>query len=185
MSLDILKEQLPEYARDLKLNLSGLGTITSLTPQQLWGTIMAAGMASGQPAVMVATAQAAREHLSPAAMLAAKAATAIMGMNNIYYRFTHLVGNETYAAMPARLRMNVMANPGVEKVDFELWSLAVSALEGCGRCIEAHEATLMQHNVSREAIQDAVRIAAILKGVAVTLAAEAVYADSGLESAAA
>ena len=179
MSLDTLKEKLPDYARDLKLNLSGLATITSLTQQQLWGTVMAAGMASGQPDVMRSTELAAREQLSPAALVAAKAATAIMGMNNIYYRFTHLVGNESYAAMPARLRMNVMANPGVDKVDFELWSLAVSALEGCGRCIEAHEATLMQHQVSREAIQDAVRIAAILKGIAVVLSAEAVYADVG------
>jgi alkyl hydroperoxide reductase subunit D len=78
--------------------------------------------------------------------------------------------------MPARLRMNVIGNPGVDKIDFEVWSLAVSAVEGCGRCIEAHEATLVQHGLAREAIQDAIRIAAILKGVAVTLAAEAALA---------
>ena len=185
MSLDTLKEQLPDYARDLRLNLSSIATITSLTVQQLWGTVMACGMATGQPAVMQAAEQAAREQLSSEALHAAKAVVAIMGMNNIYYRFTHLVGNEAYASMPARLRMNVMANPGVDKVDFELWSLAVSALEGCGRCIEAHEATLMQHSVSREAIQDVVRIAAILKGVAVTLAAEAVYAGANVNAAAA
>jgi len=90
-------------------------------------------------------------------------------MNNIYYRFTHLSKVPDFQTMPARLRMNVIANPGVEKLDFELWSLAVSAVNGCGRCIEAHEAVLLKAGVSKEAIQDAVRIAAIIVSVAVTL----------------
>ncbi len=178
MSLDVLKEQVPDYARDLKINLSNIPAISSLSAQQLWGTVLACGLATGNPTVIRAASDAAMQHLSMEAANAAKAANAIMGMNNIYYRFTHLVGNEHYAAMPARLRMNVIGNPGVDKVDFELWSLAVSAVEGCGRCIEAHEQTLVQHGIGREAIQDAVRIAAILKGIAVTLAAEAALAGS-------
>ena len=178
MSIDALKEQVPDYARDLKINLSNIPTISSLTPQQLWGTVLASALATGNAVVIRAMANEAAQHLSPEAVKAAKAANAIMGMNNIYYRFTHLVGNEHYATMPARLRMNVIGNPGVDKVDFELWSLAVSAVEGCGRCIEAHEATLVQHGASRESIQDAVRVAAILKGIAITLTAEAALADS-------
>jgi alkyl hydroperoxide reductase subunit D len=176
MSLDTLKDRIPDYAKDLRLNLSNIPTIASLTPQQLWGTVLASALATGNETVIQDVYATARQELSETAITAAKAAHAIMGMNNIYYRFTHLVGNEHYASMPARLRMNVIGNPGVDKIDFEVWSLAVSAVEGCGRCIEAHEATLVQHGLAREAIQDAIRIAAILKGVAVTLAAEAALA---------
>ncbi len=181
MSLDALKEMIPDYARDMKINLSNIPTTASLTPQQLWGTVLASALATGNADVIRNLAAAAIPNLSPEAVTAAKSATAIMGMNNIYYRFTHLAGNEHYSAMPARLRMNVIASPGVEKIDFELWSLAVSALEGCGRCIEAHEKVLVQHGTSREAIQDAVRIAAIIKGVAVTLTAEVILSDRDSE----
>jgi len=91
-----------------------------------------------------------------------------MAMNNVYYRFTHLVGNEEYATMRAGLRMNVMANPGCDKIDFELASLAVSAVNGCGMCMESHEKTLQKHGVAAQSIQSAVRIAAVLHAVGVT-----------------
>ena len=99
----------------------------------------------------------------------AKAAAAIMGMNNIYYRFLHLVEDGEYQTMPARLRMNVIANHGIDKLDFELISLAVSAVNGCGLCVTSHEKKLRSHDVSREAIQSAVRIAATVHAVAVAL----------------
>ncbi len=92
-----------------------------------------------------------------------------MGMNNIYYRFLHLVEDGEYQTMPARLRMNVIANHGIDKLDFELISLAVSAVNGCGLCVTSHEKKLRSHDVSREAIQSAVRIAATVHAVAVTL----------------
>ena len=186
MSLDALKDMIPDYARDMKINLSNIPSIATLTPQQLWGTVLCSALATGNATLIQHCAAAAAPNLSPEAALACKSAVAIMGMNNIYYRFTHLAGNEHYSAMPARLRMNVIGTPGVEKVDFELWSLAVSALEGCGRCIEAHEKVLVQSNTSREAIQDAVRIAAIIKGVAATLTIEECLSQSvaGIASAA-
>jgi alkyl hydroperoxide reductase subunit D len=93
-------------------------------------------------------------------------------MNNIYYRFTHLVGGD-YPTLPARLRMNVMLRPGVERVDFELWSLAVSAVNGCGMCMESHEKVVRQAGLTQEQVQAAVRIAAVVHAVAVTLEAEA------------
>ena len=89
-----------------------------------------------------------------------------MGMNNVYYRFLHLVEDEEYKQMPARLRMNVIGNPGIDKFDFELLSLAVSAINGCGTCVVAHERQLRQHGMSREAVQSAVRIAATVHAVA-------------------
>ena len=104
-------------------------------------------------------------------------------MNNVYYRFVHLVGHDDYRTMPARLRMNALARPGVEKADFELWSLAVSAVNGCGMCLESHEQVLRDHGVAREAIQAAVRVAAVVHAVAVTLEAEAAAAVSLAEAA--
>lgn len=169
MSLDALKQRIPEYAKDLKLNLSQLTTVTSLTPQQVWGTALASALASRNHEVVRALEAAGAAHLSPEANRAARAAAAIMAMNNIYYRFTHLAANKDFLTMPARLRMNVIANPGVDKTDFELWSLAVSAVNGCGRCIEAHETELLNRGVTKEAVQDTVRIASIVHAIAVTL----------------
>ena len=95
-----------------------------------------------------------------------------MGMNNVYYRFVHLASNKEYQTMPAKLRMNVIGNPGVEKADFELWSLAVSAINGCGMCIDAHEAELKKNGLSTEQIQTAVRIASVIAAVAALLDGE-------------
>jgi alkyl hydroperoxide reductase subunit D len=173
MNLETLKNALPEYARDLKLNLSALAAEPALTAQQRAGTFVAAALASRNREVTEAILAELGGGMEPGALAAAKAAAAIMGMNNVYYRFTHLVGAPDYRTMPARLRMNVMARPGVDKADFELWSLAVSAINGCGMCMDAHEKVLRESGVSAEAIQAAVRIAATVHAAAVALEAEA------------
>ncbi|MCW5774613.1 MAG: carboxymuconolactone decarboxylase family protein [Rhodospirillaceae bacterium] len=172
MSIETLKSALPDYAKDLKLNLSSVAAEASLTDQQRWGALVATAIASRNPLVIRAIEAEAAPKLAPEALAAAKTAAAIMAMNNIYYRFVHLVGGEDYRTLPARLRMNALAKPGVDKADFELWSLAVSAVNGCGACLESHEKVLRDHGVAREAIQAAARIAAVVHAVAVTLEAE-------------
>ena len=172
MSLDTLKARLPAHAKDLKLNLSSLAAETVLTPQQAAGSFVAAAIASRNAELIRAIKAEAGRHLSPQAMAAAEAAAAIMAMNNVYYRFLHLASNKDYGRLPARLRMNVLADPGVEKADFELWSLAVSAVNGCGLCIDAHERELRKAGLPAEAIQAAVRIAAVVHAVATVLDAE-------------
>jgi len=176
MTIERLKEALPEYAKDQKLNLSSLLNDTALTPQQRWGALLATALAARNPRVIADIAAEAEQHLSPEALQAAKAAASIMAMNNIYYRFVHLAQDDDYRTMPAKLRMNVIAKPGVDKVDFELWSLAVSAINGCGMCIEAHDKTLKEHGVSKEAIQQAIRIASVIHAVAATLDGETALA---------
>lgn len=125
MSIEALKNALPEYAKDLKLNLSSLASESLLTKQQRGGTFIACALASRERTVTSAILSEFAPHLSPEALTAARAAAAIMAMNNIYYRFTHLASAPDYKILPARLRMNVIAKPGVDKVDFELWCLAV------------------------------------------------------------
>lgn len=172
MSIDNLKNQIPDYAKDIKLNLSSLANDETLNQQQLWGTLLASAYGARNPAVVAEIESAASEQLSSEAQNAAKSAAAIMGMNNVYYRFVHLAKNKEYQTLPAKLRMNVIGNPGVDKADFELWSLAVSAINGCGMCIDAHEAELKKAGMSTEQIQTAVRIAATINAVAAIMDAE-------------
>jgi alkyl hydroperoxide reductase subunit D len=169
MSLEQLKNRIPDYAKDLKLNLSSLAQEVALTEQQRAGTFVATAIASRNAEVATVLIAEFGARLTPEALTAAKAAAAIMGMNNVYYRFTHLASNPEYAKMPARLRMNVIGKPGVDKADFELWSLAVSAINGCGMCIDAHEKVLKDAGVTAEAIQAAVRIAAVVHAVAAVM----------------
>jgi alkyl hydroperoxide reductase subunit D len=119
----------------------------------------------------------AKQHLSPEAFQAAKAAAAIMGMNNIYYRFGHLASNEKYSSMPARLRMNVLRTHGVAHEDFELWSLAVSAINGCGTCVDSHERVVREKGLSEEAVIAAVRIASVIHAAATVLDTESYAPD--------
>lgn len=170
MTIDALREQIPAYAKDLSLNLSSLSNETVLNDQQKWGCFLASAYAVGQGDVIRAIEASAQ--LTDEAKTAAKAAAAIMGMNNVYYRALHLMTNQEYATLPARLRMNIIANPGVDKADFELWCTAVSAVNGCGMCLDAHEGVLKKAGVPAVNIQAALRIAAVVNAVSRVMAAE-------------
>jgi len=174
MTLETLKNRLPEYAKDLKLNLSSLAMEPSLSEQQRAGTFIACALASRNTETTRAILGEFAPKLSPEALDAARAAASIMAMNNIYYRFTHLASQPDYKQMPAKLRMNVIGKPGVDKADFELWSLAVSAINGCGMCIDAHDKVLRAAGITAEQIQAAVRIASVVHAVAATLDGETV-----------
>lgn len=166
MSLKDFAATLPDYAKDIRLNVGSLLNETQLDPQKKFGLLLSCAHATGyKPLVDAAEAECAPK-LSSEAANAARAAAAVMAMNNVYYRFTHLAGNKEYANMPAKLRMNVIGAPGIDKVDFELFSLAVSAMNGCGMCIDAHEAVLKKAGASAETIQNAVRTGAVLTAVA-------------------
>lgn len=166
MSLKQFAESLPDYARDLRLNISSLLNDQTLGDQRKYGLLLACAHATGYKPIAAAAEAEAEGRLTAEAANAARAAAAVMAMNNVYYRFVHLASNPEYAALPARLRMNVIGAPGIEKDDFELFSLAVSAMNGCGLCIDSHERVLQQHKVKAETIQTAVRIAAVVKAVA-------------------
>jgi alkyl hydroperoxide reductase subunit D len=180
ITLDSLRDSLPDYARDLKLNLGsvlGPAGAPGLSEEQIWAVALSAAIASRNAPFARELETLARGHLDERGVSAARAAAAIMGMNNIYYRFLHLVEDEEYGKIPARLRMGVIGNPGIERVDFELCSLAVSAINGCGACVASHERQIRQHGFGREAVQSAVRIAAVVHAVAGVLEHEAVEAD--------
>lgn len=169
MALDDIRNSIPDYARDLKLNLAAVLTpqgAPGLSEQQIWSIALATAIAARNVQFAREIETLARGKLDDQSLAGARAAAAIMGMNNVYYRFLHLVEDGEYQSLPARLRMNVIANPGIDRNDFELLSLAVSAVNGCGLCITSHERKLREHGVSREAIQSAVRIASTISAVA-------------------
>jgi alkyl hydroperoxide reductase subunit D len=178
MSIETLKEHMPSYAKDIKLNLSNIASSTVLTAQQLWGTMLASAIAARNDTVIASVAADAAAHLSPEAGNAARAAAAVMAMNNVYYRSIHLLSDKEYGAMPARLRMNAIASPGIEKADFELFSLAVSAINGCGMCLDAHAQELNKAGVSREAVQEALRVAAVIHAAACVVDGEAALPEA-------
>jgi lipoyl-dependent peroxiredoxin subunit D len=166
MSLKEFADALPDYAKDIRLNVGALLGDQTLNDQRKYGLLLACAHGAGyRPIVEAAEAEAAGK-LSPEAADAARAAAAVMAMNNVYYRFVHLASNKEYGQMPAKLRMNVIGSPGIEKDDFELFSLAVSAMNGCGLCIDSHEKVLRQHGVAAEVIQLAARAGAVIKAAA-------------------
>ena len=166
MSLREFAEALPDYAKDIRLNLNSLSGDQTLNDQRKYGLLLTTAHGSGyKPLVEAAEAECAPK-LSPEAANAARAAAAVMAMNNVYYRFTNLASNKEYGTLPAKLRMNVIGAPGIDKADFELFCLAVSAQNGCGMCIDSHEKVLKGHGVPADVIQAAARIGAVMTAAA-------------------
>jgi lipoyl-dependent peroxiredoxin subunit D len=181
MGLEALKNLLPEYAKDQKLNLGSLLAAPELTPVQVWGTALACAIAARNATVLAHLTEEARHHLSPELMDAARGAATIMGMNNVYYRYNHMLqesGDPEYSTMPARLRMQIIAKNGAEKLDFELWCLAVSAINGCSACVVSHEKVCRDKGASKATIHTAVKIAAVVKATA-----DALFSEESLPSA--
>ena len=176
MDFTNLKNLIGEHGKDLRLNLTTVLSAEGapgLSPSQIAGVALASAVAARSPMLLAEIEAQAATVLDAAHIAAARAAATIMGMNNVYYQFVHLVGNDEYGKLPARLRMNVIGNPGIDKTDFELYSLAVSAINGCGACAAAHERVVRQGGIGADGVHSAVRIAAVIHGVAVALEATA------------
>ncbi len=172
MSVNSLKESMKEYARDVRLNVSSVLSeegAQGLTESQRWGIALSCSFATKNSTLIDAIQNDATQILSPEYVEAAKAASTIMAMNNIYYRFTHLAEEKEFLQMPARLRMNVIGKPGIDKVDFELMCLAVSAIAGCGACINSHIREVKNAGCSNEGIQSAVKIGSVMNAAAQAL----------------
>lgn len=165
--------RLPAYARDIAANLKLLSEETELSDQAKWGCFVASAHTVGEPVTLRALEAAALEAgLSRAALEAAKTASALMAMNNVYFRALHLMAAPGYRELPSRLRMNRLSRPSVPATDYELWCVAVSAINGCGACLDSHEAELRARGVPMVQVQTALRIAAVVNAVGRVLAAE-------------
>jgi len=170
-AIERIRSSLPEAAKDIKLNLQTVLQSETLSPDQLWGVAVASAIAARNPQLREAVAADAAEAVSEAVVDDATAAAALMAMNNVYYRFRHMIGKPDYSQMPARLRMNRIARPATNKTDFELFCLAVSAINGCEACLKSHEKAVVDGGLTEKHVHDAARIAATLQAAAVALEA--------------
>ena len=175
MTIETLKNSIPDFAKDIRLNLGTVLTVEGapdLTQSQILGIALASAYSTRSAAVIDAIKAEAALVLSEAEQTAAKSAAAVMAMNNVYYRFVHLVSDKEYGKLPAKLRMNVIGSPGIAKVDFELYSLAVSAINGCGMCMDAHVHEVTKAGITTLGVQSCIRIAAVVNAAAQAVAAE-------------
>lgn len=165
MTIEQLKNKLPDCAKDIKLNLSTVlreEESQELSFKQIYSIALACSYTTQNQELIDVLSSEAKQYLSDKEIEATKASAIIMAMNNVYYRFTHSISDRSFSSMPARLRMNVMANPGISKTDFELNCLAVSAINGCALCMDSHTKELFKAGLSKIAIQSAVRIASVI-----------------------
>jgi alkyl hydroperoxide reductase subunit D len=171
-NLEELKSQIPDYAKDVKINLGSLLSQESqvLAPKQVFGAALTSAYVTKEKSLVQILENEARNILSESEMKAAKSAAVLMAMNNIYYRFLHISVDKEYAQMPAGLRMQGIANHGIDKIDFEIFSLAASIINGCGMCIDAHASQLIKHGLTKSQIQMIAKIAAVVNSTSQLLA---------------
>jgi len=162
--VDSIKEGLPDYAKDTKLNLDGVINRSTLTSVEANGCALAAAMATGN-GKLVTFIQSNFEDVVE--RNAALTAAAIMAQNNIWYPYVEMAEDENLKGLPAQLRMNAIASHGgTTKARFEAYSLAASIVGKCHFCVKAHYDTLKKEGYSVEQLRDIGRIAAVITSVA-------------------
>ena len=170
-SLSMLENSGSRYVRDLKLNFTSAFTSAHLTEKEC--SLLSLSIAvnnNNKVLIEFFTNQATTQGATVEEIGEAVGCASLLALNNVFYRFRHFTGKEKYTQIPARIRMQLMGNPVTGKEFFELMSLAVSAVNGCEMCVNAHESSLLTLGATEERVFDAVRIASI-----VTSAGKVIY----------
>lgn len=169
-NINALRESLPDAARDIRINLQNVLQPGALNADQTWGVAVACAYAARNEKLTKALlADAKAAGISDAVLEDAKASAILMGMNNVYYRFRHLIGKDAYSEKPARLRMLRLQQVQTNKLDTELFNVAVSSINNCEACLRSHEHVVTQGGMTDDMVHDAVRIAATIHAAAVAL----------------
>lgn len=167
--LATIKEQIPDWAKDIRLNLDAVISRSTLPAEDAVATALAAAYAA-RSTVLV---EAFKSGLSETDANAALTAAALMGMNNAWYPYVEMTGDAQLKSLPAQLRMNAYAtHGGVEKKRFELFALAASIIGKCHFCVQSHYELLKKEGLTVEQLRDAGRIAAVVNAAAQVLAAQ-------------
>ena len=175
-SLQTLKDRIPDYAKDLRLNLDAVLNRSSLSPSQATAAALAAAFAAKCAPLVSALRE--DGDLDPAHAQAALTAAALMGMNNVWYPYVEMSGDAELKTVRAELRMNAYAtHGGVDKASFELYALAASVVGKCEYCVQSHYKILRDGGFSTQQLRDVGRIAAVVNAVAQVLATEQIGAS--------
>jgi alkyl hydroperoxide reductase subunit D len=178
-SLQGIKDRIPDYAKDLRLNLDAVLNRSSLTPAEAAGAALAAAFAAKSAALVEALRDPAT--LDATHAQAALTAAALMGMNNVWYPFVEMAADPELKTIRPELRMNAYAtHGGVERKTFELYALAASIVGKCAFCVQSHSKLLRESGFSTQQLRDVGRIAAVTSAVAQVLAAETVASDAAV-----
>jgi len=179
MELQALKDRIPDYAKDLRLNLDAVISRSSLTPSLAAGAALAAAFAAKSPALVAALQNGGP--LDPAQARAALTAAALMGMNNVWYPFVEMAGDPELGTLRPELRMNAYAtHGGVDRTSFELYALAASIVGKCEFCVRSHYRLLRENGFTAQQLRDVGRIAAVINAAAQVLAVEGVGAPEAV-----
>ncbi|HEY4324232.1 MAG TPA: carboxymuconolactone decarboxylase family protein [Mucilaginibacter sp.] len=162
-SLTLLEKGESRYLRDMKLNLISTLTSEHLTPKEC-GLIGLSTAINNNNTLLTDffTKYAEAQGATPTETGEAAGCASLLASNNIFYRFRHFTQKEKYSQIPARIRMQLMMKPVTGKEFFELMSMAISAVNGCEMCVNAHEDSLIKLGTTEERIFDAVRIASLI-----------------------
>lgn len=168
-ALQAVKDLMPEYAKDIKLNLDSTIARSSLAPEDALGVALAAAFAARSKPLVDAF----KAMVPPAEGHAALTAAALMGMNNVWYPYVEMAGDEDLKTQRPELRMNAYAtHGGVAKAKFEAYALAASIVGKCHFCVQSHHALLKKEGWTAQQLRDIGRIAAVVNAAAQVLAAE-------------
>ena len=171
-----IKERVPDYAKDLRLNLDAVLARSSLPPAAAEGAALAAAFAAKSGALVAAIRTGGT--LDPAHRQAALTAAALMGMNNVWYPFVEMADDPDLPTLRADLRMNAYAtHGGVDRQSFELYALAASIVGKCEFCVRSHYKLLRETGMTTQQLRDVGRIAAVVNAVAQVVAAESPVAE--------
>ncbi|NDK55203.1 carboxymuconolactone decarboxylase family protein [Pontibacter fetidus] len=165
-ALEKLTDTESRYLRDLRVNLKTALASETLTLKEAYLLALSAAANQENDVLSKAFEEKALENGAGQGEVAeAIACASLLATNNILYRFRHFAHKDVYEQLPARVKMNIMANPVLGKEFFELVSLAVSAINGCERCVNAHEASVLKLGATETRIFDAIRVAAVVVGL--------------------
>jgi alkyl hydroperoxide reductase subunit D len=163
-------QKLPDTAKDIRLNLDAVLARSSLSPEDALGVALAAAFAAGNADLV----QALKSGAPPAEAQAALTAAALMGMNNVWYPFLEMAGDEELKTLRPELRMNAYAtHGGVSKAKFEAYALAASIVGKCHFCVKSHYDLLKKEGWTTQQLRDVGRIAAVVNATAQVLTAQA------------
>lgn len=167
--VDQLKDSLPEYAKDIKLNLDAVINRSTIDPEHATYLSIAAAFATGNSKLLTFIVASATDEVEKNAALTAGA---IMAQNNVWYPFIEMADDVNLKGLPAQLRMNaISSHGGTTKAKFEAYSLASSIIGKCHFCVKAHYETLKEEGYTVEQLRDIGRIAATINALAKILSA--------------
>ena len=166
--LNALKDRIPDYAKDIRLNLDAVIARSSLGEADALGTALAAAYAARSKTIVDAIRGSGQ--LNETDTNAALSAAALMGMNNVWYPYVEMADDPDLKTQRPELRMNAYAtHGGIDKKRFELFALAASIVGKCHFCVASHYKMLKENGLTAQQLRDVGRIAAVINAAAQAL----------------